>query len=478
MTRTPLSRQSFEEKLSADNPWFVLSIMLVGVFMALLDITIVNVALPDIERGISASSSTLVWIVSAYALAFGLMLIPSGRVGDTYGHKLVFVTGITVFTLGSLASALSQNSLEIIMARSAQGIGAGIFVPSIRATIRLLFEGGERSRAFSTLGVTIGASTALGPLLGGLLVQYFGWPSVFYVNVPVGILTVPVAIRLLPRLQHNDQQHGLDPAGTVFLAIALVLILFPLVEGQAKGWPYWVWVMFVGSALVFYLLWLWEARQVRRGAEPVVPPGIFSNRAFSAGTLMSLFYFASFTSIFFIVSLLWQDGLHKSALRTGLAMLPFALASMVTASQSHKISYRLGRNVLFIGCGMMTAGLLGYLAVQLIAGTQVNIWWLIGPFIVAGAGNGFVIAPIQDFVIASVERRRVGTASGIFSTAQRIGSAIGIAALGSIFFTVIGHGVSAKTFLHASIVATYVNIGLVVIALALIFTLPTTTEQT
>lgn len=473
-----LSLKSAGSKLSPDNPWFVVGIMLVGAFMALLDVTIVNVALPDIERGIGASNSTLVWIISVYALAFGLMLIPAGRIGDNYGHKLVFVTGLAIFTIGSLASGLSHDSFQIIVARTIQGIGAGIFIPSIRAAIRILFEGRERSRAFSALGATIGASTALGPLLGGILVQYFGWPFVFYVNIPIGIIIVPVAIKLLPRLRHHDQKHGLDPVGIALLAVALVLILFPLVQGQASDWPYWIWIMFGGSALAFFLLWLWESRQQRRGLEPVVPPDLFHNRHFTAGTFLSIFYFASFTSIFFIVSVLWQDGLHKSALLTGLTILPFALASMISSSQSHKFSHLFGRNVLFIGCGMMAIGLIGYLAALLIAGTSINLWLLMLPFIVAGAGNGLVIAPVQDFVIASVEKRRVGTASGIFSTAQRIGSAMGIAVVGSIFFTVIrhSHSGSAASFVDATIVAAYVNVALVIVALALVFTLPKTAE--
>lgn len=473
-----LSLKPKETKISSDSPWLVVGIMLVGAFMALLDVTIVNVALPDIQHGINASSSTLVWIISAYALAFGLMLIPAGRIGDNHGHKLVFVTGLTIFTIGSLASAFSRDSFQIIAARSLQGVGAGIFIPSIRAAIRIMFEGRERSRAFSMLGATIGASTALGPLLGGILVEYFGWPSVFYVNVPIGAIIVPVAIRFLPRLRQHGERHGLDYVGIVLLASALVLILFPLVQGQASNWPYWVWIMFGGSAFAFLVLWRWETRQQRRGLEPVVPPNMFRNRHFAAGTFMSVFYFGSFTSIFFIVSLLWQDGLRKSALQTGLTILPFALSSMVSSSQSHKISHRLGRNILFIGCGMMAVGLLGYLAVLLAAGTDINVWLLIAPFIVAGTGNGLVIAPIQDFVIASVEKRRVGTASGIFSTAQRIGSAIGIAVVGSTFFTVVrnNHSGDAASFVKATTVAAYVNIALIVIALGLIFTLPKRAE--
>ncbi len=473
-----LLQDTTAKKLS-DNPWLVVGIMMVGAFMALLDITIVNVALPDIERGITASNSTLVWILSAYALAFGLMLIPAGRLGDNYGHKVVFATGLAIFTIGSLASALSHDGTEIIAARTVQGIGAGIFVPSIRAAIRILFEGRERSRAFSLLGVTIGASTALGPLLGGILVQYFGWPSVFYVNVPIGLVIVPIAVKLLPRLRQHGQRHGLDPIGITLLTAALVLILFPLVEGQASDWPYWTWFMFAGSALAFGLLWRWETRQQGKGKEPVVPPNLFHNRHFTAGTILSLFYFASFTSIFFIVSLLWQDGLHKSALRTGLTILPFALASMVSSSQSHRISHRLGRGVLFIGCGLMTIGLVGYLAALLVARTHVDLWLLLAPLLVAGTGNGLVIAPIQDFVIASVDKHRVGTASGIFSTAQRIGSAIGIAVLGSIFFTVVGHGHhhGAVPFLEATVTAAYVNIALIVIALALVSTIPRTADS-
>lgn len=458
----------------AHNPWTVLSVMLVGAFMALLDVTIVNVALPDIQSDIGVSNSGLEWIISAYALAFGLVLIPAGRFGDNYGHKLTFLAGLIVFTLASLGSGLSHGDWQIIAARAVQGIGAGIFVPAIRSAIRLLFGRDDQAKAFSALGAVIGASSALGPLFGGVLVEYAGWRWVFFVNVPVGLVLFPLAWRWLPSIREPGPRHSFDPVGIALLTAGLVLVLFPLVEGQSVGWPVWIWLALAGSAAAFAALWFWERRQEESGVEPIVPPRLLSVRSFGAGTVLAAFYFGAFTSIFFVFSLLWQQGLSKSPLVTGLSIIPFALASMVTSSMSHKLSAKLGRNVLFWGSGLVALGLTGYLLALHVAGTAINHWLLLGPFLAAGAGNGLFIAPNQDFIIASTERGQAGTASGVLSTAQRIGSAIGIAGVGTLFFgTLKAHregGPSA--FVHSAVTATWLNIGLVVVAFLLVFTLP------
>src|SRR5580693_3124168 len=276
------------------NGWRAVSIVLVGAFMALLDTTIVNVALPSIRTGLHASSASLEWIVSGYALAYGLALVPGGRAGDRFGHKWMFLIGLTVFTLASVACGVSQESGQIVAARIVQGFGAGLFYPAISATIQLSFTGPARSKAFSMLGATIGVSTALGPLLGGLIIAGAGadqgWRWVFLVNLFIGAVTVPLAAWLLPR-SPSRAQRGFDPAGLGLFTAALLLLLIPLVEGQQVGWPAWCWACVAASVPVFVLLGFWEVAVDRRGGDALLKPGLLRQMSFSAGAIFAVVYF-------------------------------------------------------------------------------------------------------------------------------------------------------------------------------------------
>ena len=340
--------------------WRAVSIVLVGAFMALLDTTIVTVALPTIRTGLHASPATLLWVVSAYALAYGLALVPAGRAGDRFGHKPLFLIGLAIFTLASVACGLSQNQGEIVAARATQGIGAGVFYPAISATIQLSFTGAARSKAFGALGATIGVSIAAGPVLGGLIIAGAGardgWRWVFGVNLFIGAVALPMAARLLPRARSRIRRQ-FDPVGLCLLSAGLLLLLIPLVEGQQVGWPAWCYACFGGCAAVFALLAWWEARAERRGDDPLLKPSLLAQSSFSAGAIFAVFFFAGFTSVFFTISILWQEGLARSALMTGLVAVPFSCGTLVSASLSDKLSARMGRMVLVTGCAMVGIGL-------------------------------------------------------------------------------------------------------------------------
>jgi EmrB/QacA subfamily drug resistance transporter len=460
------------------NPWRTLAVVLVGAFMALLDVTVVNVALPSIATGLGAGETVLEWVVAGYALAFGLVLIPAGRLGDRFGHRTTFACGLAVFTLASLACGLAQSPLQLVAARIVQGIGAGLFQPAIPATIQTNFTGRDRSRAFGMLGATIGLSTALGPLLGGALVELggpdHGWRWIFLVNVPIGLVIVPLALRLLPR-PARTVPRGVDPVGLLLLSAGLVALLLPLIEGQRLDWPAWTWASFAASAVLLGGLWAWEVRLAGRGGEPLIPVDLVRRLPFAAGCLLALVYFASFTSLFFTISLLWQTGLGRSPLAAGLVVIPFALANMVVAGLSDRFSARLGRRVLILGCALMSTGLSLVLVVLHLQAPAPSAWALAGPLALAGIGNGLFIAPNQDFVLATVERQEAGAASGFLSTAQRIGSSIGIAAVGTVLFGTLdarGPADLARAFTHSAQLATVLNVGLVLLALVLVLALP------
>jgi EmrB/QacA subfamily drug resistance transporter len=463
--------------------WKALAVLLAGMFMSLLDTTIVNVVLPPIRTSLNATESTLSWIISGYALAFGLALIPAGRLGDRLGHKWVFFTGLVLFTIASLACGFAQNDVQLIVSRVVQGLACGIFVPAVSAFIQLLFPPRERGKAFAIMGSVIGVSTALGPILGGLIIQAFGdepgWRLVFWVNLPIGIATLIAAAILLPR--KSDVQTaagGIDWIGLVLITAGLVALLVPLIQGQDAGWPLWTYVtLAVGIALIA-AFGAWEVAFTKRGRSPLVPPRLFQHRAFSGGVILAMVYFASFTSIFFTISLLWQSGLGHTALQTGVVSLPFAIANIVGSSQSHRLAQRFGRNALIAGTAMVTIGLVW--TWQVLRSTEppeLTNWLLLVPLALAGLGNGFFIGPNTGFIVATVERHEAGAASGVVSAVQRIGSAIGIAIIGSVLFgslVIKDHSPQAVAagFTASASAAMLVSAALSAVALLLVFALP------
>ena len=459
--------------------WRAVAVVLVGGFMALLDTTIVIVALPTIRTGLHASPATLEWVVSAYALAYGLALVPAGRAGDRFGHKPLFLVGLAIFVLASAACGLSHTQDEIVAARSVQGFGAGVFYPAISATIQLSFTGAKRSKAFGALGATIGGSIALGPVLGGLIIAGAGtadgWRWVFLVNVLIGVVAVPMAAWQLPRTRSRVPRQ-FDPVGLCLLSAGLLLLLIPLVEGQQEGWPTWCYACLGASVIVLALLAPWELHAERQGRDPLLKPSLFAQSSFSAGAVFAVAFFAGFTSVLFTISILWQEGLARSALTTGLLAVPFSVGSLVSASISGKLSTKMGRMVLVIGCVMVAAGIgLAALAIHLSAPNPGN-WSLVGPLLLAGLGNGIVVAPNQDFVLARVPEQEAGTAGATLGTAQRLGSAIGIAVIGTVLFGNLdsqpGPNAVASAFSHGSQLALLVNMAFVVVALFLVIALP------
>ena len=474
------------DQISPRRAWLALGVLLIGMSMSLIDATIVNVALPTIRTDLDASESTLSWIISGYALAFGLALIPAGRIGDRFGHKWVFIAGLTLFTIASLACGLAQDGTQLVIARVVQGLAGGIYLPAITAFIQLLFAGRVRGKAFAIMGAVIGVASALGPLVGGLLIdgsgQDAGWRLVFTVNVPIGIVALICAIALLPRgLAARERSSGVDLVGLLLLSAGLVAILVPLIQGQDEGWPLWTYLSLAGGVALIVVFARWEIGVARRGANPLVPPGLYFHAAFTGGTILALVYFAAFTSIFFTISILWQSGLGYSALESGLVSIPFAVGSIIGASQSGRLAASLGRTVLVIGAGMVTLGLAAlWLVILLVPATDLSAWELAGPLLVAGVGSGLFIAPNAQFIIATVDRREAGAASGVIGTMQRLGSAIGIAVIGSVFFGTLvipagGRPTAADVavgFSHSAAAALAISAAFALVAFLLVFTLP------
>ena len=438
--------------------WQALGICLVGGFIVLLDVSIVNVALPSIRQGLGASSGSLQWVLSGYALAFGLILVPAGRLGDVRGRRTMFVAGVGLFTLASAACGAAQGSTALAVARIIQGLAGGLITPQISAVIQELFTGKERGKAFGLFGAVVGISTAVGPLLGGLLITAFGehegWRWVFYVNVPIGLVAMPLAWRLIP-VNHRSRTtaQDLDPVGVLLLGAGVIALLLPFLQQQE--WPgsaKWLLLIPAGALLTAFLLW--ERRYQRRGREPVVNLRLFSIRSYSFGTGMVSLYFAGFTPLFFVLTLLLQSGLHYSALAAGLATVPFALGSGVAATLGGRVVQRFGRSLVVVGLVVVVAGLIGVLIAVHLAPQHGTGWAILAPLLVAGIGSGLVISPNQTITLSQVPVQRAGTAGGLLQTGQRIGSAIGIAAVGAVFFARVGPNQQfVAAFEHGLVVA-------------------------
>jgi EmrB/QacA subfamily drug resistance transporter len=419
--------------------------------MTLLDVSIVNVALPSIRTGLGASPGQLQWVLAGYSLAFGLVLVPAGRVGDARGRRAAFLTALGLFVLTSAAAGLAQSAWWLVVARLAQGVAAGMLNPQTSGVIQDLFRGAERGRAFGRMGATIGLSTAVGPLVGGLILALDGsedgWRWVFLVNVPVGLVAMALAWRLLPadgpasRAAAGDapvqpRRESLDPVGAVLLGVALLLVLLPLVQEREWSGP-WPWLLVPAGLAVVAVFLRWERGYVARGGAPLIDPQLYRLRSFRLGSLLAAAYFAGFTSLFFVLAMFLQVGEGYSPLMSGLAVTPFALGSAAAASVGGRVVEYAGRVVVLVGLALVVGGLAATdLVVALVGGGSDVGWAVAAPLLVAGIGSGLVVAPNRTLTLADVPVHRGGVAAGVLQVGQRVGAALGIACVGAVFFSV------------------------------------------
>jgi EmrB/QacA subfamily drug resistance transporter len=449
-----------------DTRWRAMSVALVAGFMTLLDVSIVNVALPSIRSDLGLGSGQLQWVLSGYALTFGLLLVPAGRFGDARGRRSVFITGLAVFTLASAAAGLATGPLWLVVARLVQGAAAGVISPQVSGLIQQLFEPRERGRPFGLLGAIIGISTAVGPLLGGLLIAVFGaeqgWRWIFYINVPIGIAAIVLGSRWIPAgTPRRGSREDLDPVGVLLLGSAVLVLLLPLVQerewhGSGK------WLLVPAAVLLGAAFLAWERRYARRRT-PVVDLGLFRQRSYGLGALIALLYFGGFTSIFFTYTLFLQSGLGYSALEAGLAVTPFALGGAAASAIGGRIVNRYGRVLVLAGLALVAAGLgLTLLALHFVPGTGAG-WAAALPLLAAGVGSGLVISPNQTLTLSEVPVRRAGSAGAVVQTGQRIGTAVGIAAVGAVFFAQLA--ANGGSWGLAFRTALLVTIGFVLVAL-------------
>ena len=421
----------------------LLAVLLAPLFMALVAVSVINVALTAIGESLDATSGGLQWVISGYALAFGMLLVPAGRAGDATGRRRMLIIGIAIFTLGSLLSGFAPSVEILNLSRILQGIGSGLLNPQTVGLIQQHFRGQDRARAFALLATTVAVATAVGPVIGGLLIQVLGpdqgWRWMFFMNVPIGILAIAGALRYLPDDRAlRTGKADLDPVGTILLSFAILLIMLPFLE---RGVSTLVWLAFPLGLLLVGAWWAWEQRYKNKGRPPMVDPAIFSNKAFRNGILIVSVYFLGSTSIWIIVPLYLQMHLDHTAFEASLLGLPSAMAAAVSSQIAGRYVLTLGRRMVIIGFAVAFVGLLG---TALLAGPvesgAVSFWILAVPLTLMGLSNGMTISPNQTLTLNSVDPRYGGVAGGILQLGQRVGAALGTAMIPGIIFSLTEAG--------------------------------------
>jgi EmrB/QacA subfamily drug resistance transporter len=444
--------------------------MIVAALMDLVDVTIVNVALPTVQRDLGASGTQIEWVVSAYMLAFAALLLLAGRLGDFFGRKRMFVVGVAAFGVASLLSAIAQDPTWLIASRTLQGAAAALLIPQVLATARAIFEGEERGAVFGVYGAIGGLATAGGLLLGGVLTDAdlfgWGWRTIFVVNIPIAVAVLVAAAVLVPETRSSVRRRP-DTLGAAILVGALVAIVFPLLEGRRLGWPAWGWASLALGLLGLAALGLVDSRRRDNDIAPLLPTRLFAYRAFAAGALLQMTFFAAMQGFFLTLALWLQAGQGFSPIRAGLTTVAFSLGAFVTAPIAPQLAVRGGRSVIVVGAILMAAGIVGVDIAAHHAGAKVSPWALVPGLLAAGAGLGFLVVPLINVVLSVVPKDEAGEASGVFSTAQQLGGALGVAIVGTIFFDRVGAAGFTAAFTHAApfVAAGFAACGVLALAL-------------
>jgi EmrB/QacA subfamily drug resistance transporter len=451
--------------------WRALVVTLAGGFMILLDVSIVTVAIPSIEKGLGTSASGVQWVVSGYPLTFGLALVAGGRLGDAFGRRNMYLIALTGFVATSVFAGLAPTLTLLVVARLLQGLVAGMVTPQNGGLIQDLFRGPERGRAFGLLGATIGISTAAGPVIGGFILgvagEPNGWRWVFLVNLPFGLLTLVLALLLVPRTPKRDTRADIDLVGILLLGLTVLCVMFPIVLSDSDGVRRFWW-LFVVALPLGWAFHRWEHRRVRDERAPLVDMRLFTSTAgYSSGAAVATVYFCGFSGIWLVFAVYFQTDLGLSPLESGLAVTSFSLGSAVSSWIAGRLVARWGRWVTITGLVLMVVGLgvVGLLGFVVAKDSLVVAIAL--PLLVAGVGGGAVISPNTTLTLACVPTTMSGVASGVLQTGQRLGSAVGTAVLAAVFHAVASaSGVPATGFSVAMLAA--VILILVALALALV----------
>jgi EmrB/QacA subfamily drug resistance transporter len=422
--------------------WLALAVMTLGAFMVLVDTTVVNVAIPSIRNNLRASYADTQWVVAGYQLAYAVLLVSGGRLGDIFGRRRLFTIGVVGFTVTSVLSGLAQSPLMLVASRLAQGLTAALLFPQGLSMVTAVFPARERAKAFGVFGAAAGIAIVLGPLLGGLIIGNNtggdAWRYIFLINVPVGVIALTGARRFVAESRANGAR-GLDLAGVGLLSVALTAIVFPLLQGRDADWAPWTFASLAGGLALMVAFFLYQNARNRAERASVIQTSMFKERGFIAGSLLALVMFAGIPSTLFTINLVFQAGLGFTALHAGLTTLGFSVGVLIGAILGVRLESRLGgRGVLALGTVLSALGSAGLIAVLHARGASITSADFIPPLLAMGLGFGNVGPRLFEVVLARVHPDHAGSGSGVLSTVNQLGGAVGVTIVGLALFSLLG----------------------------------------
>jgi EmrB/QacA subfamily drug resistance transporter len=426
--------------------WPAFGVLLVTNFMNLVDVTIVNVSLPSLQRNLGAASSQIEWVMAAYVLAFALGLLPFGRLGDIVGGKTMFLLGVSGFTLASALCGIAPNIELLIAARVLQGLAGSMMTPQVLAIVQVTFPPQEKSLAFSLFGLSAGLASVAGPLVGGLLIgaNLWGldWRPIFLVNVPLGLLALVAGTMLITRIPGNSTLKN-DYVGIGIFGLATALVVFPLIEGRSYGWPSWAFVMVAAAIVVMGLFYFWERRQEKAGRSELLSAQLLRNGNFLLGAGLATLFFSGIPGFFLVLAIFLQSGFGFTPILSGLTTIPFSLGVLVISALSSRLGGHYLRVRVILGAVLLAIGMAWLRLVVSAVGEVVEFWSFAGPLAVSGVGLGIGVPPLFQTILAGIPPRDAGAGSGALQAFQQVGAAMGVAIVGEIFFTSLANGFAA-----------------------------------
>ncbi|MFJ5406504.1 MFS transporter [Pectobacterium punjabense] len=446
-------------------PWLGLSVLLMAGFVTIFDLFVVNVAIPSMQADLGASFAQIGFIVAGYELAFGVLLITGGRLGDVFGRRRLFVVGMVGFTIASALCGLAPDAGFLIGARLLQGLTAAVLFPQVYASIRVNFNGHDSRRAFGLLGMTLGLAAIAGQVLGGWLVHAnlfgLGWRSIFLINIPIGLLAI-VTARFIPE-SRTPQRPSLDWTGVALVSIGLTLLLVPLIEGPGQGWPTWCLWILVAAVVLLGIFYRQQERRRMAGHLPLVDMRLLAQRRFLLGVLLVLLVYSTSSSFFLCFALLVQTGLGLDPFLAGSIFAPCSVGFVLASLAAPRLIARWGTLAIIAGA-LVYAVAIGLLVTQVqLAGADLVATRLIPVLIVVGAGQGFIMTPLLNLVLGFVDGPQAGMASGVISTVQQVGAALGVAVVGILFGSALATGdgavAQAGQYVSAFVVGMLYNVG-------------------
>ena len=457
--------------------WFAFSAALAAAMMDLLDATVVNTAAPAIRQDLGGSFADVQWLAAGYTLAMAVMLLIGGRLGDLFGRKRMLLVGVTGFAVASLAAAAAPSAGALIVFRILQGGIGAVMVPQVFGLIRDLFPPHEMGKAWGVFGPVAGLSAMLGPIVAGGLIKAdllgSGWRMIFLVNLPVAAYVLIVGGKLLPDQASKPRERRLDAVGAALATAGSFLLIFPIVQGRELGWPGWMFAMIVAGVVVWAAFALQQVRRRRGGATPLIETSLFRNRSYVSGVIFSLVFLGAMAAISLTLSVALQAGLGYTPIHAGLTLAPFAIGGFAGSAVAASAMQKLGRTVLHAGLIVMAGGLAVLALVIHDAGSHVDSWDFVWPLLVSGVGMGAVFMPLFDIVVGGLRDHEVGSASGLLQALQQLGSALGVAVIGTAFFGAVGGGADrARDFMGAAELTTLLTLGLLALAFAVGFFMP------